>query len=191
MSEELLSVLAASAGALVPQYEAEIVLGGGPLLRELRFRTDRQGGTIGGDGLGEQLGAGLAAGAGALVAEHIAEILLGHGPVLRELLFRIDHQGGLIGGHCVSEVVVNPISLCPNTDIVFRIPNQQGKVCPQTRVVALRRELSGLLIRKKGEVEAIVIGMGVTCQPKIADGLFRELLGCGRSLTSLAYLSCC
>src|ERR1039458_6745590 len=80
-----------------PPRVAEVVLGHGPVLRELLFRANTQSRLEAGYGP-LKIGRAVARGQ---VTPGDAEVVLGHGPVLRELLFGANTQRRLAAGDCL------------------------------------------------------------------------------------------
>ena len=68
LADQCLARLSAGPNALVPQHEAQVILGRGPALRKLLFRLDCQGRAIGNDGIGKETGTSFPCSAYALLA---------------------------------------------------------------------------------------------------------------------------
>src|ERR1019366_9311190 len=90
----LLKIGRAVAREHTPPRVAEVVLGPGPVLRELLFRANTQRCLVAGDGL-LKIGRAVARGH---TPPRDAEVVLGAGPVLGELLFRENTQRRLAAG---------------------------------------------------------------------------------------------
>ena len=82
LADQRFAILAARTRALVVQCGTQVVLGPGPLLRQMVVGVDRERLTIGLYGLGQQLRPVIAARAHALLAQHDTQVVLGSGPVL-------------------------------------------------------------------------------------------------------------
>src|SRR5271165_4687086 len=75
---------------LGPERETKVVLGLGPLLRQLLARPDLQGTSVGAYRLGQKLSAFWPLAPSRLGLERDTQVVLGRGPVLRQLLARVN-----------------------------------------------------------------------------------------------------
>jgi hypothetical protein len=100
---------------LVRERVTQVVLGPGPILRQLLARVNFQGTLVGGHCLGQKLDAFYPLGAIRLEREHGAQVVFGPGPLLRQLLARVHLQGTSIGDASGNQMFVASLSLHPNS----------------------------------------------------------------------------
>ena len=86
-----------------PKRDAQIVLGRGPILRQIGLGPDLEGGAISGHRVFEQLAPFFSAAARPEFLKRDAQIVLGRGPILRQIGFGPDLEGGAISGHRLFE----------------------------------------------------------------------------------------
>src|SRR4029077_7698613 len=86
-----------------PKRFAQIVLGRGPILRQIGLGIDLEGGAISGNRVLEQLAPFFCAAARPELCKRVAQTVLSPGPILRQIGLGIDLKGGAISGHRLLE----------------------------------------------------------------------------------------